>query len=154
MPIRTVLEISKVIRSDRRASMTHDRFAGLLEKMRYLEDNRMKSILLQSTIFNSTLGTSIQLDGTNPSDKKMDLLTIDPSVGTDNQLQNLTKTLNRRSERGDTVNDLYTFVRYRYAFDHRSSAVINLRSEWTNMVRRCISAINWPSEGRRTWRSN
>lgn len=120
--------------------MTYDRFAGLLEKIHYLEANRMKSILLQSTIFNSTLGTSIQLDGTNPSDKKMDLLTIDPSVGTDNQLRNLTKALNRKSELGDAVNDVNTFIRYRYAFDHRSSAVINLRSEWTNMVR-WISAI-------------
>lgn len=66
---------------------------GLKQKLPYLEKNRMKSILLQSSIFNSTLGTSIQLDGKNPGDKKLDLLTLDPFVGTESDLQDLFKIL-------------------------------------------------------------
>lgn len=71
---------------------------GLKQKLPYLEKNRMKSILLQSSIFNSTLGTSIQLDGKNPGDKQLDLLTLDPLVGTDSELQDLIKILKAKSK--------------------------------------------------------
>ena len=51
---------------------------------------------LQSSIFNASGGTSIQLDGQILKDKKIDLLTIDPLVGTDEDLINLMKILNRK----------------------------------------------------------
>ena len=120
-----VLVILRVTDRQKRASMTFAGLTGLVEKLSYLESNRMKSILLQSSIFNSTLGTSIQLDGTAPSDKKMDLLQIDPSVGSDNHLQNLTKLLNRKSELNASASSSDGRLRDRYAFDHRSAHFIN-----------------------------
>jgi len=61
-----------------------------------LEKNNIKSILLRSSIFNVTLGTSIQLDGQTLTNKKFDLLKIDPSVGTENDFEDLAKILNRK----------------------------------------------------------
>jgi len=69
---------------------------GIQEKLDYLEKNHIKSVLLQSSIFNSTGGRSLQLDGRTPHDKTIDLLRIDPLVGSDNDFQELTKILNRK----------------------------------------------------------
>jgi hypothetical protein len=69
---------------------------GIEQKLEYLEKNFIKSILIDSSIFNATSGTSIQLDGQTPKDKNVDLLNIDPFVGTDQHLQDLTKILNKK----------------------------------------------------------
>ena len=71
-------------------------YAGIQEKLGYLETNQIKSILLRSSIFNVTDGTSLQLDGRTLLNKHIDLLNIDPFVGNDTDLQELTKILNRK----------------------------------------------------------
>jgi hypothetical protein len=56
-----------------------------------LEKNSIKSILLRSSIFNVTIGTSIE------QNKKVDLLTIDPRIGNESQFNNFIKNFNRKS---------------------------------------------------------
>ncbi|CAF0978935.1 unnamed protein product [Adineta steineri] len=72
---------------------------GIQEKLPYFEKNNIKSILLQSSIFNVSGGTSIKLDGQIPHDKNIDLKVVDPNVGGDNDLQELAKILNRKDMR-------------------------------------------------------
>ncbi|CAF0940534.1 unnamed protein product [Rotaria sordida] len=72
---------------------------GVQEKLNYLEKNDIKVILLQPSIFNVTAGTSIQLNGRTALATNTDLYTIDPSVGNDNDLKDLLKTLNRKDMR-------------------------------------------------------
>jgi len=69
---------------------------GVGEKLNYFEKNNIKSLLLRSSIFNITSGTSLQLDRRNFQDKKFDFLTIDPLVGSENDFQDLAKLLNRK----------------------------------------------------------
>jgi hypothetical protein len=59
--------------------------------------NSIQSIILRSSIFNVTSGTSIQLDGKTIQDKIVDLLTIDPRIGNENQFSNFIKNFNRKS---------------------------------------------------------
>lgn len=69
---------------------------GVEEKLKYLETNSIKSILLHSSIFNITSGKSYEITEKNYQNNKFDLLTIDPLVGTENDLDNLIKILNRK----------------------------------------------------------
>ncbi|CAF3391318.1 unnamed protein product [Rotaria sp. Silwood1] len=70
---------------------------GVQEKLDYLEKNDIKVILLQSSIFNLTSGTSNQLNERNSGVKNIDLYNIDSSVGSDNDLKELAKNLYRRA---------------------------------------------------------
>ncbi|CAF2794545.1 unnamed protein product [Rotaria sp. Silwood2] len=72
---------------------------GVQEKLSYLEKNNIKSLLLQSSIFNVTTGTSIQSSGRNVRTKNVNLYSIDPSVGSDNDLKELSRTLYRKDMR-------------------------------------------------------
>ncbi|CAF3871276.1 unnamed protein product [Rotaria sp. Silwood2] len=71
---------------------------GVQEKLSYLEKNNIKSLLLQSSIFNVTTGTSIQSSGRNVRTKNVNLYSIDPSVGSDNDLKELSRTLYRKGK--------------------------------------------------------
>ena len=66
---------------------------GIQDKLDYFEKNSIKSILLRSSIFNRTIGTSIQ---SNNQYIKTDLLNIDPQIGNETQLDNLIKNFNRK----------------------------------------------------------
>lgn len=69
---------------------------GVEEKLDYLEKNHIKSILLQSSIFNITNGRSIELNGKDFQNKKFDLLTIDSLVGNEKNLDDFIKILTRK----------------------------------------------------------
>lgn len=51
---------------------------GIEEKIKYFQENRIKSLLFRSTMFNESLHE------------------IDPSLGNDQQMKNLVKTLHRK----------------------------------------------------------
>ncbi|CAF1276716.1 unnamed protein product [Adineta ricciae] len=72
---------------------------GVEEKLKYFEKNRIKSLLFQSSIFNATGGISLQLDGRIPHDKNIDLITLDSSIGSENDFENFIKILNRKDMR-------------------------------------------------------
>ncbi|CAM4863318.1 unnamed protein product [Rotaria socialis] len=90
-----IYEIDVMVFRDSNADGIGD-IKGVQENLNYFEKNNIKSILFQSTIFNVTGGTSLHLDGQRAYDKKIDLLQIDPLVGSDNDLQDLLKIFNRR----------------------------------------------------------
>ncbi|UJR19835.1 hypothetical protein I4U23_022968 [Adineta vaga] len=62
---------------------------GVEEKLKYFEKNRIKSLLFQSSIFNTT-------DGRTPYDQNIDLMTLDTKIGNDKDLQDFIKILNRK----------------------------------------------------------
>ncbi|CAF3405217.1 unnamed protein product [Rotaria socialis] len=90
-----IYEIDVMVFRDSNADGIGD-IKGVQENLNYFEKNNIKSILFQSTIFNVTGGTSLHLDGQRAYDKNIDLLQIDPLVGSDNDLQDLLKIFNRR----------------------------------------------------------
>ena len=71
---------------------------GIREKIDYFKQNYIKSILVQSSVFNVSSGTSIRLDRGTANVEKMDLTTLDPKVATENDLQSLLKMITMRGE--------------------------------------------------------
>lgn len=69
---------------------------GLEDQLKYLETNNIKSILFSSSIFDHSNSQSIELNQQLNSNKKIDLLTIDPSVANEQQLDQFVKNLNRK----------------------------------------------------------
>lgn len=70
---------------------------GLIEQLPYIEKNQIQSILLESSIFNVSIGISTKLDGTDPIDKKFNLKRIDPKIGKEKDLDDLVKILLKKN---------------------------------------------------------
>ena len=110
--------------------------SGLKEKLNYLEENQIKSILLQSTIFNQTISSSTKLDGTDSLNKKYDLYTLDPAVGSDAEFQDFVKALGSKSSSNFSGYKFYLEkFSFRFTRDYRFTNFINVWSQRTFMVR-------------------